>query len=333
MTNTNTNIKHLQWLGGIDDDLILRAERARAKRPARVNLKLISVAAAVLALAVLASAFVPGLINKPEQPPVLTDAPTDAPIVTETPETSIFDNPNIIFGGGGGNEGDRIKWNHIYISDSLQYTFNHNNDNKLIAVTLYILPNSEFTIDGKTTKYYTDNVRAAVKALKAAKALIKSGDFWESALNDPEMYQDFMHRYGEDVYKRCFEEGTHAFIKEEADAIRKEAVNKLYIAYDEENAFLRKYYDTILPLSDFTDKLDNLNIPYMFIDREDTSHGEDDPDDTINVPVSSMESYVPGKDIVLLVTAESLSKLNIDDITDHQKRIIFIRYGPPIQDY
>ncbi len=78
---TNTNIKHLKIMGGIDDDLILRSERAWAKRPARLNLKLISVAAAVLALALLAVAAVPGLMtDTPEQPqtPISSTEP-DAP--------------------------------------------------------------------------------------------------------------------------------------------------------------------------------------------------------------------------------------------------------------
>ncbi len=315
---TNTNIKHLKIMGGIDDDLILRSERAWAKRPARLNLKLISVAAAVLALALLAVAAVPGL---------MTDTPEQPPIVIDTPETSIWENPDIIWGSGGGSDGDISKWNNIYVASNLAWVLNKK-PNELIAVSVYIKADPEFSIDGKTIDYYARNVQAATNEVLTLKRLIiYDNTFWENALNDPEKHQTFIRKFGEEIYKRCFEEGSHAFIKEEAEVMLKEAINKLYIAYDEENAFLRKYYDTIMNLSDFTDKLDRLNIQYKFVDR-DTSHGEDIHDDFNYVPSHSEESYVPGKDIVILVTAESFAKLNIDNITTNTRVVVFWRFDP-----
>ncbi len=66
----------------------LKAERAQIKRPSRRHLKLISVAAAVVILAMIAMTAAPAIINRPNQP-VISDEVSNAPIITEQPTTNM----------------------------------------------------------------------------------------------------------------------------------------------------------------------------------------------------------------------------------------------------
>ncbi len=327
-----TNTKHLEILNYLDNDLILRAERAQIKRPSRRHLKLISVAAAVLALSVLAIAIVPGLINKPEQPPIITDDPTDTPIVTETPETSIWENPDIVWGSGFNYDTGEYHWHGLEVTPELLNVLEkYEGSRNLIAVSFYIRADSEFSYDGKTLYYYSEIEQASALEVYKIKSIIHNAAYWEEALNDPERYQMFVRKFGENVYNRCFEKDSHAFIAEEAELILEEALCRYYIACDETNAVLRKYYDTVYPLSDFTDKLDSLNIPYFFADRG-TSNLPDESDDPLSVPQVQNEPYIPGgKDLVFCVTAEKFSKLN--DIIENKRNIIFINYMQIFADY
>ncbi len=88
-----TNTKQLEWLGAIDDELIITAERAGIKRPARAYLKLLPIAAAMLALITLAVAVLPGMIKGDD--PVGTEGKflsiTDIPGAVVVKDYDIFD--------------------------------------------------------------------------------------------------------------------------------------------------------------------------------------------------------------------------------------------------
>ncbi len=319
----------LDAISGIDSDIIAEHIKFKERTAARSSrlLRVLPIAAALVILTVLALAVLPALLPDDPVPPIITDAPTDAPIVTETPETSIFDNPNIIWGSdlNDGMQG----WNGLLVTSGLAHILHNNSENKMIAVSFRIKSDIPFVYKDKTLNEYSSNIQECINRVLLIKRLIYSDwRYWEQNLNNPEGYQIFMRKFGGDIYQKCFEKESHVFIKEGAEAIRKEAENQLIQAQAESNEAFRAYYDVFYPLSVFTEKFDSLGIPYVFLNREIVRDEYYDETDLMSIPPLEDELYVPGRqDIVLLVTNESFAKLDIDDITGGPRSVVFYLYG------
>ncbi len=299
-----TNYKHLELLGGVDDDLILRAEKSRSTGSARFNLKLISIAAAVTVMAILAIAAAPGLINRPEQPPIVTDEPTDTPIITEqptttdSPNTSVLYNPNIVWGNSDVLDSGESMWGNIIIGASLYQSFQTNDAQAIFAVTFTIRVNGDFIYNGRTISDILSDVQSYKNIVQKYENLIASGNEWANEIsNDSTLnrYNVFINKYGKDIYEKCFKDGL--FVKDEIVAMLKTAQEQARTAENESNAALRAYYDTF-PLFGFTETFDSLGIEYMYFDSTDSS------------------DYIPNKEMVFFATKEMLADLSFDDVFD-----------------
>ncbi len=261
-----TNYKHLELLGGIDDDLILRTEKARTTGSARFNLKLISVAAAITVMAILAIAAAPGLINRPG----FTDPTSIVSLVSKLvpEETSMWDRNDVIWNSANNSSlispvEKTVQWNGIEkMSLKLIESFNQYSAN---ADTTFAIsfgagtPPDDFVYKGKTLKELrtvAENTRSVVYLLE--NFLLPEG-YGENYASNIDEYDFLVNTFGQETVSQYIVDGI--FLRDKAQKDVTTIEKTAYALYFE--AFYEYCYSKTKQLRQ---KFDETGVQYLISD-------------------------------------------------------------------